>query len=347
MSTESSSAAPAQTFLVGRARRNFADGSSFGVIGTTRQASRGGDGNRLYGADTLIRLFRKKLELTSFIMRTESDGLHGDDQARLFDATWRDDTYTLSSSYDDVQPNFRPDVGFVRRSDMRHSNVDLSWRPRPGIRSAVRNFTFGAVSDLYWDSAGNPETREHRASAGIQLQNSSAVSVNVTRTSDTLTDPFAIVPSLVLAPGKYEYQRYGMSANSDAGRALSGTVSVSTGEFWNGHSTATSGSVELKPSYHFNAELTLSRNDARLPQGRFTTNIVGARLLWAFTSKAFLNSFIQYNATAKQFSTNTRFNLIHRPLSDLFLVVNERRDTTTGALIERDLIVKFTNLFDF
>jgi hypothetical protein len=34
-------------------------------------------------------------------------------------------------------------------------------------------------------------------------------------------------------------------------------------------------------------------------------------------------------------------------LSDLFVVYNERRDTVTQALIDRALIVKFTNLFDF
>jgi hypothetical protein len=59
-----------------------------------------------------------------------------------------------------------------------------------------------------------------------------------------------------------------------------------------------------------------------------------------------LYSFLQYKATTNQFNANTRFNLIHRPLSDLFVVYNERRDTS-GALIERGLIVKFTNMFDF
>jgi hypothetical protein len=34
-------------------------------------------------------------------------------------------------------------------------------------------------------------------------------------------------------------------------------------------------------------------------------------------------------------------------LSDLFVVYNERRDTATDALIDRALVVKFTNLFEF
>jgi hypothetical protein len=35
------------------------------------------------------------------------------------------------------------------------------------------------------------------------------------------------------------------------------------------------------------------------------------------------------------------------PLSDLYLVYNDRRDTTSGQLVERALILKLTNLFGF
>jgi hypothetical protein len=46
-------------------------------------------------------------------------------------------------------------------------------------------------------------------------------------------------------------------------------------------------------------------------------------------------------------SSNIRFNFIHHPLSDLYVVYNDGRDTTSGRLMERSLIVKLTNLFDF
>ena len=347
MRTDPADAAPSDSFLVGRVRNNFGNGSSIGAIATSRQSTANADHNRLYGADTLIRLFQRKLELTSYFMRTESPGRRGNDQARLFDATWRADVYTLSASYEDVQPNFRPEVGFVRRTDTRHASGDASWRPRPRNRSLIRNYTLGIVSDFFSDSTGRPETREHRANAGILFQNSSAVSVNTTLITDRLDQPFEIVRSVVIPTGEYDYLRYGVSYNTDAGRVLSATAALAGGEFWDGHSRSVSGSVEMKPNYHFNMEFTFNRNDVTLPYGDFATTLVGTRLLWAFTSKAFLNSFLQYNATTKQFSANTRFNVIHRPLSDLFVVYNERRDTTSGALVERGLIVKFTNLFDF
>jgi hypothetical protein len=84
-----------------------------------------------------------------------------------------------------------------------------------------------------------------------------------------------------------------------------------------------------------------------LPAGAFVTHLSAARILYAFTARAVLNAYFQYNADTDQISSNIRFNIIHRPLSDLFLVYNDRRDTAAGDLIERAVILKFTNLFNF
>ncbi len=58
----------------------------------------------------------------------------------------------------------------------------------------------------------------------------------------------------------------------------------------------------------------------------------------------FLNALIQYNSDRKEIRSNIRFNLIHKPLSDFFLVYNERR-SSTGEVAERALIAKVTYVF--
>jgi hypothetical protein len=122
---------------------------------------------------------------------------------------------------------------------------------------------------------------------------------------------------------------------------------MSTGQFWDGHSWTAETGVEFRPSYHLDVRVDFSRNDVKLPAGDFTTTLVGLRFLYAFTSRAFFNCFLQYNATAHQFTANTRFNIIHRPLSDFFVVYNEQRDTASSLLLGRTVTLKFTNLFDF
>jgi hypothetical protein len=60
----------------------------------------------------------------------------------------------------------------------------------------------------------------------------------------------------------------------------------------------------------------------------------------------FLNALIQYNSDLREITSNIRFNLIYKPLSDVFLVYNERR-ASTGEVKERALILKVTYIFDF
>jgi hypothetical protein len=66
------------------------------------------------------------------------------------------------------------------------------------------------------------------------------------------------------------------------------------------------------------------------------------RLAYNFTTSVFLNALLQYNTDSGQLSSNLRLNIIHRPLSDFFLVYNERRDEQTNVPLDRALIVKLT-----
>ena len=99
-------------------------------------------------------------------------------------------------------------------------------------------------------------------------------------------------------------------------------------------------------TFRFNHKLTTSfeyaHNNINLPQGHFKTNLLGTRVDYSFSTSMFWNAFIQYNNDTHQWSSNVRFNLIHRPLSDFFFVYNERRNSISGDLIDRALIAKFT-----
>jgi hypothetical protein len=148
--------------------------------------------------------------------------------------------------------------------------------------------------------------------------------------------------------GDHSYQNYSARFSTNQSVNISGSGSVDWGEFWNGRANTYTGALTLKPNKHITADLSYNRNNVRLPQGKFITNLFGVRMLYGFSPRAFLNAFIQYNADTHQVSSNIRFNITHHPLSDLYLVYNERRDTlNNNQLLERAFIVKLTNLFSF
>jgi hypothetical protein len=152
---------------------------------------------------------------------------------------------------------------------------------------------------------------------------------------------------VTVPPGDYDFLAHTASFSTNQSRRISGSGNVSWGEFWNGDRTSFGGGLGFTPNYHLSIDMSYSRNDVKLPNGAFTTDLVGMRLVYAFTGRASLNAFVQYNADTHQVSSNIRFNFIHHPLSDLYLVYNDRRDTLNRQLMERSFIVKLTNMFDF
>jgi hypothetical protein len=60
----------------------------------------------------------------------------------------------------------------------------------------------------------------------------------------------------------------------------------------------------------------------------------------------FLNRFVQYDADTHHASSSIRLNITHHPLSDVYFVYNDTRDTMAAQIVGRAL-VKFTNLFNF
>ena len=59
---------------------------------------------------------------------------------------------------------------------------------------------------------------------------------------------------------------------------------------------------------------------------------------------------MQYNESTDELITNARFNWLHAPLSDVFLVYTERRSLADGVsepVLERGLTLKVTKLLAF
>jgi hypothetical protein len=93
--------------------------------------------------------------------------------------------------------------------------------------------------------------------------------------------------------------------------------------------------------------LGIERNEIDLPGNSFTADVVGARVDVSGSTRLFLSGFFQYNTASEEAVMNLRFNFIHSPLSDLFLVYSERWNGDSSRLLERSFAIKATKLFSF
>ena len=347
MKTESTATTPSNNFLVGRIKRNILTNSWVGALVTKRDSSIVGDYNRVYGADARILVGR--LELDSYLLRSETPGKAGKDQARKLAIAWRDDEFFGAAEYNTVQANFIPDVGFVRRTDVIQYSGDLSWSPQLTESETIQNLIFATQLDYFTDGAGKLETQTEGLHLRVRFENDAGIGFDLNHTFDRLTDPFRIRrnPALFIAAGDYEYRDYSVNFSTRPSGKITGNGAFDWGEFWDGHRKSFGGGLVVRPDVHLTVDLDYERNQVTLPAGSFTTNLVATRLTYSFTPRALINAFIQYNADTHEVSSNIQFRLTHHPLSDLYLVYNEGRDTTSSRPVERAFIVKLTNLFRF
>src|SRR5205823_633611 len=141
-----------------------------------------------------------------------------------------------SGEYDSVQPNFIPDVGFIRRRDVTNYAGEFAWLPRFKTSSSVRNLVFRIRPEYYrGGSSGKVETRTQAGTVGVQFQNAGSIMFTVTPTFDRLVNPFRIRPDVALPVGDYKYLTYSGTFSTNGTRRTAGSGNFSAGEFWDGH----------------------------------------------------------------------------------------------------------------
>ena len=345
------SGAQATNFTVARLKRDILRRSTVGLLFTNRSVAETGVGStQTYGVDGTLAFFTN-LSINTYWARTQTRGLAGGEVSYRGQLDYGGDRYGVQLEHLLVGDNFNPEVGFVRRDDMRKSSAQVRFSPRPAQPSIVRKYTWTGAGTYIENTAGRVETREVRGEFGIELQSSDRLTVGYTGVYEFLPRPFRIAPGVVLPIGGYDFGVLRTSLNFGQHRRLYGGLTVEHGTFFDGQRTTLGvrqGRIRVTPK--FSLEPSFSINWVNLPAGSFTTRLVGARVTYTMTPLMFVSAFLQYNSSRDTVATNVRLRWEYLPGSELFVVYNEQRDTlarTFPDLTNRALIIKVNRLFRF
>ena len=356
------SATDPTNFTVVRLKRDVLQRSAIGVMGTNRSHATIGTGsNQAYGIDGAFGL-TPDITVGTYWARTSSAGLSGNDQSWQTRFDYNADRYGARAEMLEVGANFRPDVGFLRRSDFRRSYGELRFSPRPARMKAVRKFTWNASGEYIENGAGRVDTRVLGASFATEFQNSDQFSIDAGRTYEFL--PMAFTPAGSPAPipaGGHTFGDVGASYTFGAQRRVSGVVRVRAGEWYDGTiRTLTIGGSGLTPSRvsfneHLSVEPTFSISRVDRPAGSFTTRLARTRVDYGFTQLMFMSALVQYSSADRAVSSNVRYRWEYAPGSELFLVYTDEhgtddplaRPTFVRGLRNRGFVVKVNRLLRY
>jgi hypothetical protein len=344
MQTDEFNGDPGANFTAARVRRDLTSTAAVGGFYFGRETTASRSFNRVTGVD--LRLVpRPALEIEAFAMRSETDAAAGDWAGRT-SFVLDTNAHRARMGLVHVGDGFRHDLGFVRRRGIATLFGGYERVLRPANTSAlVREHTLG----LDFDATGDDHydrglTRIGALKYGVEFRDGGTLNARLNSTYERLEAPFAVGPGLRIEAGEHAFDSVLIDYRSDQSAMLSGGVGLEAGEYWTGRQRVAEGSLRFRLNEHVAASAGLTRNMITLPQGAFAANLARFRLDWSFTPRMFLNAFVQYNGEADTWLSNIRFNLIHRPLSDIYIVWNETRlpgDT------QRALMLKYTHLIAF
>jgi hypothetical protein len=344
---------PAANFTALRARRNILANSDIGVMVLNKEVS-GPMFNRLAGADANFRFF-KNLNVNGMVAKTFSPtSLVGSTGADVFGRasfSYRGDRLESRAAYTSIGTRFNDELGFIPRTGIGKTDayVGMHLRPRRVSRWLRETFPHYQLVNITRSESGAFDSRYMDLHLPFTFQDSTFIEIGRNTNLEDLAAPFTINANrrISIAPGRYAFDEYFGLWNSNRAARVSFTARYGVGTFYDGYKHSYSGGTALRVNARLNTSVNWSRNVIALTQGAYTTDLISGRANVSFSTRMFLAALLQYNTDARQWSSNIRFNVIHRPLSDFFFVYNERRDNRSGALIDRALIAKVTYLMAF
>lgn len=147
--------------IVGRARREFTNQSSFGALVTSRDF--GPSSNRVASLDARVRLnpqwFFDGQAALSDTTSLAGAGLRGTAWSGLLSRNSR--LFNYQVYYGDVGRDFRTQLGFVPRTDIRNLNQFVTYRWRP-TKGPLRAFGPNSYADFNWSHDGRLQDWELR-----------------------------------------------------------------------------------------------------------------------------------------------------------------------------------------
>ncbi len=341
----------ATNFSAMRVKRNILTRSNVGVIATRRGPSlAGGGASYTVGADATL-LFLKSINLTSYYARTSVPGVSGDTASYRGRFDYNTDRYGASAEHMLIGRDFKPEVGYVRRTDFRRSFGSARFSPRPAHSKVIRKLTWQGVLNYVTDAPGiTVQNREARGTFAIDFQSSDRLQVEHTRDYELLPASFTISPGVVVPAGGYDYQASRVAYTLGQQRTLSGTLSASNGTLYNGTKSEVtfSGRYGMVPRLSIEPSVTIDW--VSLPYGDFTATLVSSRFTLTPSARMLISSLVQYNAAANSLSASARLRWEYTGGSELFVVYSDGRNTLAPGypdLLNRTFAVKATRLLRF
>jgi hypothetical protein len=342
---------PRNSYSVARVTREVGARSRVGLIGVQRLAlDSTTNRNGTYGFDARVGA-SEAWTFDAWGAKTATPSRSGDDFGFSGRANYATDTWNHTARVVRVGPAFNPEVGFLNRAG-GYEYYELStmalvrnpkltwlkqWNPHGSFRGYYR-------PDGFYQSG-----QWHLDATEVEFANGGRFGPELNIYHEGLQQPFAIASNVTLPVGSYDFATLGLDWSTNPSVPLSLTLRGDVGPFYNGTRNGGSATVTLRRGASLSSSLLVDYNDVRLDQGRFTRELIGARVAYFFTPRIFVQSLTQYSNQARMWNANARFGWLNTAGTGLFVVLNDGEEANGffnwTRPQSRSLVIKYARQF--
>lgn len=227
-----------------------------------------------------------------------------------------------------VSKGYQAQTGYVARDNFINTQPNVSvtihkdWFPKNVA------FYYAQLSADIYNEASTGALQEANVTLTpfmLIFNNLAQVSINITSSSEYLTEDFSPVRNINIAVGDYYFNRYELYGYTNLGAPFSAEARLSSGKYYSGNLNSYYISLRAAPNPHAEFVVTYTRNDFKntgTTTASLTTHLLAPGLRLAANPKLLISGFYQYNTDARNGSLNARLSWEYKPLSFIYLVYN-------------------------
>jgi len=341
MTSESMGDVPLMKFNVTRVRRNIFQKSNIGAIFIDRNSGDQSRNHQSTGIDLNLKI--NKLLIYSYVSQTDNPDIKNDNLAGRVVVAWRNNKWDLAAYYKKVEENFDPQVGFIQRTNVDETFATVGMHKR-FTAGRFRNLNPYFQVNQYDNLSGYMEYRALKAGFDILFANRAMLFAGLTQTEEMIKTAFTLYGAEV-PDGNYKYTNLSAYYRGDNTRLITLNGNFNIGKYFHGERNSYGISAEIKRGYRFSVNFGLNKNYIKFPDAEVNADVYNLKIKYNHSVNLLSKINFQYNKAEEKLVTNFRMNLIHAPLSDLFLVYSNISDLSGDEKDTGMIALKFTKLF--
>ncbi|MCH2382238.1 MAG: carbohydrate binding family 9 domain-containing protein [Pedosphaera sp.] len=341
-----------QNVFVTRISRNVLEQSSIGMISTMGDPNSDKDAYMI-GTDFNYRttkfLTDKTLRASVYTMANFDDDTDWS-YAHGANISYPNDLIDAGVSFYQVDEEFKPKLGYTRRTGIRRFGSSFSYRPRPENIDWLRKYHLSYRNSIYTTLDNDIESQRHSFYIPyLDFESGHNVYFKIEQEYDKPDRDFGVSGGGVVPAGEYWMTNYTLDFDLRDAGLINGGFGYELGDWYHGEKQTAYFRLGFDPTKWLNTSLSYSYNHFELPDTEFDAQIASGNIRINFTPDMGWSHLIQYDNVSESIGYNTRFFWEFQPGKKFYIVVRQNYgdEDRLFSLRESEFAVKAITTFRF